>query len=154
MKNLIYFLLIVGILYSCTVRKAPTFIKVDNIQFLSLKNDTVTLQANAYFKNENDIGGKIATDKINVIVNNEEVAHVSSEEFKVPANKDFSIPLKVFIPTSKLFKNNKSGLLGTLINAVVNKSIDVRFKGEIQYRILGFSNTYLVDKTEKVKLSF
>ena len=63
MKNLIYFILTCFFLMNCTVRKKPTFIKIDDIKFISLKLDTVRLQAKAYFKNENDIGGKLSTDE-------------------------------------------------------------------------------------------
>lgn len=152
MKKLIYFLGIVLILSNCTVKKKPTFIKVDSVEFLSLRNDTIHLRALAYFKNENDIGGKIATDAINVSIDGTNVAKVSSEEFKVPANKEFSIPLNVAIPSEKIFENNKNGILGGILNAVINNSIKVQFKGKIRYKVLGFSNVYEVNKTEEIKI--
>ena len=114
--------------------------------------DTIHLEAMAYFKNENDIGGKISTDKIKVIINGTEVAEVFSEEFKVPANKEFSIPLKVLIPSKKVFENNKGGILGGILNSLLNKSLEVQFKGDIKYKVLGFSSVYTIDKTEKIKL--
>ena len=154
MKNLIYFILTCFFLMNCTVRKKPTFIKIDDIKFISLKLDTVRLQAKAYFKNENDIGGKLSTDEIKVIVNGEQVAQVSSEEFKVPANKEFSIPLNVAVPASKVFNNKKGGLLEGLLNSLINNDLKVQFKGDIKYRVLGVSNTYSIDKTEEVKIKF
>ena len=139
-------------LTSCAVKKKPIFVKVDDVKFLSLKTDTIKLGANAYFKNPNDIGGKISTDEIKVIVNGAEVAQVSSDEFKVPARKDFVIPLKVVIPAQRVFENNKGGILGGLINSVLNKSIKVQFVGELKYKVLGFSNVYSIDKTEEIKI--
>ena len=154
MKNILYLVLISVFLLNCSVKKKPTFIKVDEIKFLSLRSDTVRLQAKAFFKNENDIGGKLSTDKIKVIVNGAEVAQVSSEEFKVPANKEFSIPLNVVIPANKVFDNKKGGILGGLLSSLINKKVDVQFKGDIKYKVLGFSNTYTVDKTQEVKIKF
>ncbi|MGB0891732.1 MAG: LEA type 2 family protein [Flavobacteriaceae bacterium] len=154
MKKFCYFLLISALLTSCSVKKKPVFVKVDDVKLLSLKTDTVRLAANAYFKNPNDISGKISTDEIKVIVNGAEVAQVSSEEFKVPARKDFTIPLKVVIPAKRVFENNKGGILGGLINSVLNKSIKVQFKGELKYKVLGFSNVYPIDKTEEIKIKF
>lgn len=154
MKKFCYFLLISALLTSCAVKKKPVFVKVDDVKLLSLKTDTVRLAANAYFKNPNDISGKISTDEIKVIVNGAEVAQVSSEEFKVPARKDFTIPLKVVIPAKRVFENNKGGILGGLINSVLNKSIKVQFKGELKYKVLGFSNVYPIDKTEEIKIKF
>lgn len=152
MKKILYFVLICVVLSNCSIKKRPIFIKVDEIQFLSMKTDTIRLQANAFFKNENDIGGKLSTEEIKVFVNGAEVARVSSEEFKVPANKEFSIPLHVVIPTNKVFENNKGGILGGILSSLLNKKIDVRFKGDIKYKVLGFSNTYSIDKTEEVKI--
>lgn len=152
MKNILYLLVISVFLLNCSVKKKPIFIKVDEIQFLSLRSDTIRLQANAFFKNENDIGGKLSTEKIKVIINGAEVAQVSSDEFKVPANKEFSIPLNVVIPANKVFENNKGGILGGIISSLLNKKVDVQFKGVIKYKVLGFSNTYDIDKTQEVKI--
>lgn len=154
MKNVLYFLAILFIFSNCSVKKKPTFIKVDDVKLLSFKLDTIRLQAKAYFKNENDIGGKISTDEIKVIVNGTEVAQVSSEEFKVPANKEFAVPLNVAMPAKKVFDKNKGGILGGLLSSVLNKSVKVQFKGDIKYKVLGFSSIYKVDKTEDIKIKF
>lgn len=154
MKKIVSLLSVFLLISSCSVRKKPTFIKVDDIKLLSFKSDTIKLQANAYFKNENDVGGKISTDEIKVLVNNVELAQVSSEEFKVPANKEFKVPLKVKIPTEKILKNNKGGLLGGILSSVLDNRIKIQFKGDIKYKVLGFSNVYSVDKTEEIKIKF
>jgi hypothetical protein len=56
------------------------------------------------------------------------------------------------IPTKKVFQNNKNGILGGLINSFLNKSIKVRFKGNLRYKVFGFSNTYPIDKIQEIKL--
>jgi hypothetical protein len=151
MKNLMFFIAVLFIV-GCSVKKKPIFIKVDDVKIISVALDTVRLKANALFKNPNDIGGKLATDEIKVIINGVEVAQVSSEEFKVPARKEFSIPLKVAIPANKIFGNNKNGFLGGLINSILNKSVKVQFKGDLKYKVLGFSDVYAIDKTEDIKI--
>ncbi|WP_369047787.1 LEA type 2 family protein [Tenacibaculum sp. UWU-22] len=152
MKKIIYFLSFIFVFLSCSVNKKPTFIKIDDLKLESYKADTIRFQAKAYFKNENDIGGKISTDEIKVFVDQVEVAQVSSEEFKVPANQEFSVPLKVVLPAKKVYENNKNGILGGLLNSVLNKGVKVRFKGNIKYKVLGFSSVYAVDKVEEIKL--
>lgn len=150
MKKSIYLCLTIILLCACSVKEKPTFIKVDDIKVLSFANDTIKLKANAYFKNENSVGGKIATDEINVFVNDVDVAKVSSEEFKVPAKKEFIVPLLVKVPSEKVFKN---GFLGGLLNSVLgNKKVKVRFVGDIKYKVLGFSSTYSIDKTKEMKI--
>lgn len=152
MKKLLTIFISILLLTSCSINKKPIFLKVDDVKILSLKTDTVRLQASAYFKNENDIGGKISTDEIKVLVNGTQVAQVSSEEFKVPANKEFSVPLKVVIPTKRVFENNKGDILGGLLSTVLNNSIKIQFKGDIRYKVLGFSSVYPVDKTKEIKI--
>lgn len=151
MKKLVFFTVILFIA-GCSIKKKPIFIKVDNFKIVSIALDTITLKANAFFKNPNDIGGKIATDEIKVIINGEQVAQVSSEEFKIPARKEFSIPLKVVIPAKKIFENNKNGILGGLINSLIKQSVDVQFKGDLRYKFFGFSHVYPIDKTEEIKI--
>lgn len=141
-------------MYSCSVKEYPVFIKVDNVKLIAVASDTIRLQVNAYFQNPNDVGGKISTDEIKVIINGAEVARVSSDEFKVPARNEFSIPLKVVIPSKRIFENNKNGILGGLINSIFKKSIKVTFKGDLKYKVFGFSNTYPVDITKDLKIKF
>lgn len=152
MRNLALFTVVFFVLFGCSISKKPVFLKVDDVQLVSLQSDTIRLKANAYFQNPNDVGGKISTDQIIVIVNGAELAQVSSEEFKVPSRKDFTIPLSVVIPAKRVFENNKNGILGGLINTLLNKTIKVQFKGDLKYKVLGFSKVYPVDKTQEIKI--
>ena len=151
MKNFLYFTVLFIFISSCSVQKQPIFLKVDNVKVASFTGDTIRLQATAFFENPNDVGGKISTDEIKVIVNGAQVAQVSSEAFKVPARKEFAIPLIVIIPANKVFKNNKNGILGGLLTSFLKKSIKVQFKGEIKYKVLGFSSVYFVDQIQEIK---
>jgi hypothetical protein len=151
MKNILYFTLLIIIISSCSVNKQPTFIKVDNVKVASFSGDTIRLKAEAFFTNPNDVGGKISTDEIKVILNGAEVAQVSSEEFKVPGRKDFTIPLVVVIPAGKVFENNKNGILAGLLNSFLKKSIKVQFKGDIKYKVFGYSSVYPVDQIQEIK---
>ncbi|CAM1333191.1 Late embryogenesis abundant protein LEA-2 subgroup domain-containing protein [Tenacibaculum aestuariivivum] len=153
MNKIMFFITILSVV-SCSIKKKPIFIKVDDVKVTTIKSDTIRLKANAFFKNPNDISGKIATDEIKVLINGVEIAQVSSEEFKVPARKEFSIPLNVAIPTRKVFKDNKNGFLGGLLNSFLNKSIKVQFKGDLRYKVLGFSHIYPVDKIENINIKF
>ncbi|RSC93080.1 LEA type 2 family protein [Tenacibaculum singaporense] len=154
MKKFIYFLPFLLLIISCSVKQKPIFLKVDDIKLLSASTDTIRVGANAYFENPNDIGGKIATDEIKVLIDEVEVAQVSSKEFKVPARKEFHIPLKVVIPSKRVFENNKNGILGGVLNSLINQRLKIHFKGDLKYKVLGFSHVYPVDKVENVKIKF
>lgn len=152
MKKLIYFIVLFLVISSCSVNKEPVFLKVDNVKVISIASDTIRLKAEAFFENPNDVGGKIATDNLSIFVNNSEVAQVFSDDFKVPARKEFAIPLHVVIPTKRVFENNKNGILGGLLNTIFNKSIKIQFKGNLQYKFLGFKKVFVINQTKEIKL--
>tara|TARA_B100000768_G_scaffold104544_3_gene97082 strand:+ start:5 stop:463 length:459 start_codon:yes stop_codon:yes gene_type:complete len=151
MKNLVYFSILFLLISSCAVNKKPVFIKVDNLEVVSIGSDTIRLKAVAFFKNPNDVGGSISSEGIRIVLNGAEIANVSSEEFEIPARETFEIPLNIVIPANKVIENNKSSGIGGLMNSILNRSIKVQFKGDLTYKILGFSNIYPIDKTEEIK---
>ncbi|QCE43426.1 LEA type 2 family protein [Psychroserpens sp. NJDZ02] len=149
MKKTLILLTILTCFFNCKVTEKPQFIKVENIKVLESTSRFITVTADAFFLNPNSIGGQLKTDGIKVIVNNNELAAVTSESFKVPARKEFSIPLQAKIPTDSLLSNkNLSSLLGSFLS----KKMTVQYLGEIKYKVLGFSHTYQVDRTEDVKI--
>ncbi|CAI8267362.1 MAG: Uncharacterised protein [Polaribacter sp. SA4-10] len=152
MKNVLYFSILFLLISSCAVNKKPIFIKVDDVKIVSASSDTIRLKAAAFFENPNRVGGIISTDEIQIIVNGASIATVSVDEFKVPSRAVFSVPLTAVIPTKKVFQNNKNGILGGLINSLLKKSIKLRFKGNLKYKVFGFSNTYPIDKVQEIKL--
>jgi hypothetical protein len=152
MKNVLYSFFLFLVISSCSVKESPVFLKIDNVKIISFAADTIRLKADAFFENPNDVGGKISTDEIKIIVNGAPIAQVSSEEFKVPARDNFTVPLIAVIPTKKLFDNGKNGILGGLLNSFLKKSIKVQIKGDLKYNVFGFSNIYHIDKTEDIKI--
>jgi hypothetical protein len=151
MRKLIILSTLIITCISCSVKEKPEFLRVENIKVLKSSGKTISLTADALFMNPNVIGGELKTDEIKVFVNDSEMASVSTESFEVPAKKEFSIPLKANIPTDSLLSDKSlSGLLGSLFS----QKIKVQYKGEITYKVFGFSHTYDVDKTEDVKLKF
>lgn len=151
MKQLIILSTILMTFFSCSVNEKPEFLGVENIKVLESNSKYVTLTADALFLNPNDIGGELQTDEIKVFINDNEMGTISTKSFEVPVKKEFSIPLKANIPTDSIFSDkNLSGLLGSLFS----KKIKVQYSGDIKYKVLGFSSTYTIDKTEDVKIKY
>jgi len=147
-KSIILLTLIVTF-FSCSIKDKPEFQKIENIKIKESTKSFITLTANAYFKNPNILGGTLATDGISIFVNDVLMAKVSSEAFKVPAKKEFNIPLEAKISTQRILdKKNIGGLLTSLLN----QKMKVQYKGIINYKVFGFSHTYDVDRTENVKI--
>ena len=156
-KSIVFILVICSLVFNCTVKEKPQFIGIDNIKVLyssscycicsNIKN--ITISADAEFSNPNDVGGTLQTDALKVLVNDREVATFTSKEFKVPSKDKFKIPLTVSIATDSIInKGNLSGLLGSLLS----KKLKVQYKGDIKYKVFGYSSTYTIDKTEDVKI--
>ena len=149
MKKVIILSTIILTIFSCKVKEKPEFLRLENIKVLESTTEYVTLTADAFFLNPNDIGGELKSDGIKVFVNDNEMANVSTESFKVPAKKEFSIPLKANIPADSIFSEKN---IGGLIGSLFSQKIKVQYKGDIKYKALGFTYTYEIDKTEDVKI--
>lgn len=154
MRNFILLLTLSTTILSCSVKEKPLFIAIDDIELVESTSKLLTLKADAVFQNPNDVGGSLKSDDISVYVNDVKVAHVSSESFKVPARKEFTIPLMVKVSTDSILKIDNKNLLGSILTSVINKELKVQYKGEIVYSTFGFSYTYPVDETEMVKIKF
>ncbi len=148
-KRTLFILAICSLVFNCTVKEKPQFIGIDNIKILDSNIENITISADAEFTNPNDVGGTLQTDALKIFVNDKEVATFSSKEFKVPYKDKFTIPLTVSVATDSIVnQSNLSGLLGSLLS----KKLKVQYKGDIKYKILGYSSTYSIDKTEDVKI--
>ncbi|MBD0823121.1 hypothetical protein [Aestuariibaculum marinum] len=149
MKRLIILSTIFTTFLSCSVKEKPEFLGVENIHVTDSNSKQIIVSANALFLNPNVIGGSLETDEIKIFVNDNEMGKVSAERFDVPAEKEFAIPLRAEIPTDSIFSDKSlSGLLGSLFS----RKIKVQYKGDITYRVFGFSYTYTLDKTEDIKI--
>lgn len=154
MRNILLLLTVCITILSCSVKEKPVFIAVEEIELVESTSKTVTLKADAIFQNPNDVGGSLESDDISVFVNDIKVAQVSSEQFKVPAKKEFTIPLKVKMSTDSILKLKGTDAIGSLLNSLLNKKIKVQYKGDIIYKTFGFSYTYPIDETEMVTIKF
>ena len=145
-------LLLLALTTSCAVKQKPEFIKVDNIKLIEANSKQITLSANAVFNNPNSVGGRLNTEGVNVYVNDILMGFVSAEEFKVPANENFKVPLQIDIDPKKLFDKNSNGFLGGLLNSVMNQSLTVKYEGIINFKTFGFTYKYPISKTETIKI--
>ena len=148
-KKIVTFFGIALVVISCTIKESPEFIGIKNIKVLESSKTFVTIEAEGLFKNPNDIGGKLKADGIKVYVNGNEMATVNSGSFDVPAKEEFTIPLKVNIPTDSIFSNKN---IGGLIGSLFSQKIEVKYQGKIKYKVFGFSHSYPVDETENIKI--
>ena len=148
-KRFLFISIFFTLLFNCTVTEQPEFIGLENIKVVNSNIQSITLKADALFINPNDVGGSLKTDDLKVYINETEVATVVSDKFDVPSKKNFTIPLIVSVATDSIIdKKSLGGLLGSLIS----QKLKVQYKGDIKYKVLGYSSTYLVDETQELKV--
>lgn len=150
MKKAFSVLIICVLCFGCEFTEKPEFIKVDNIGVYKVSKDTISLKADAIFNNGNDLGGILHSDEIKVFIDSVYIAKVSSKAFKVPPKNQFTIPLMVDFPTSMLIEESKGGLLGTIIKQMLNNKVVINFKGDLTYKLAGFSFDYPIDHSQEI----
>lgn len=143
------FIVFIVVFFSCSVNEPPEFIGIKNIKVVESTKTFITIKGEGLFNNPNDIGGVLKTDEIKVFVNGNQMATLISDSFDVPVKEEFTIPLKVNIPTDSIFSNKN---IGGLIGSLFSKKIEVKYQGKINYKVFGFSHSYDVDETENIKI--
>ena len=138
------------LLFNCSVNKQPEFLGLKNIAFIDSSLKHVTLSADAYFNNPNDIKGTLYIDDLKVYINAVEVAQFVSKEFKVPSKKEFSIPLTVSLATDSILKKKA---IGGILGSLISEQLDIAYKGNIKYKVLGHAFTYTIDESQRVKVN-
>ncbi|MEX0274686.1 MAG: hypothetical protein AB3N16_09935 [Flavobacteriaceae bacterium] len=154
MKKLILPVFIATFLTQCTINKKPEFLEVQNLSVAKASLDEVTLKAEALFENKNSLGGTLWADGIKVYIDSMYVATVSADAFEVPAKDTFSVPLTVTFPTEKLLADRGKGLLGSLLKQVLAQKVTTQFKGDLRYKVVGFSASYPIDHIEEIEIKW
>ncbi|MDY8138280.1 hypothetical protein [Aquimarina sp. 2201CG5-10] len=152
MKKFLLLSTILITIIGCSVSKKPEFKYVDNIKVKNISMRNITLNADVIFENPNNLTGKLSIEDIHIFVDNIDVGVISSQEFDVPSKDEFAIPLQGTFSLSKIYKENKKGLLGNVLNAIIRDSINIQYQGVIKYHLGSFSYPYKINKEQKIPL--
>jgi len=152
MKNTFLCIVLLLVCNSCKLNKKPEFLRIENIVVVKANFNNIELKANAIFENPNSLGGTLWTDDIKVFVDEKFIATVVAEEFKVPSKKEFTIPLTVQFSASEIIEANKENLLSSILKQVLDKKVLVNFKGNLGYKVAGFTSNYIIDHTEEITI--
>ena len=152
MKKIILLFVLSVILGSCKVTEKPEFIKVNSVEIIDTSLSNFTILAKLQFKNKNSIGGTLQANNIHVFIDSIDVATINSELFDVPKKSEFELPLEATIPFSKVYENNKKGLLNNILNIVSSKKINILYKGEVKYKLGAFSYDYPLSYSQEIEI--
>jgi LEA14-like dessication related protein len=140
MKKIYLFILLTGLLFSCTVNEPPEFKSIDNIEVETKSLDNIEIKGNFNFHNPNDISCELTKLDINVIANGINIGKANELQIsQMDSNDNFFIPAKINLSPNKLYGEGIAGLIGGAISAFVKKEIEVEFKGTITLKKLGMS---------------
>lgn len=151
--RIVYYVLLSMLLIACKVSEKPEYRAIENITVKEITNQMVTISAEAVYYNPNHIGGSVKKVDIDLFMDGVKLSEVHAEPFKINSQENFKLPLTAKVPHSKLFGKSGKQLLGNLLNAALNNSIKVNYKGVITLDLKAIDYDYNVDETLELKLN-
>ena len=134
-------LILISILVTgCQQPKDLVFKNVQNINFENLSFNNATLNMELVYYNPNTFGLELNRTDFDIFINNNLLGHSLQDlQLKIPARKDFTVPLKITLDMKNLLKN---GLL-----AMMNKEVQVRLLGKAKIGKAGVYKSFDIDYT-------
>ena len=133
----------------CDKPQTPKFVRMENVKVGKINFKDITLLGNIVINNPNSVGITITHTDLDVSVDGKNAGKVlQTETAKMPANSEFSLPVKTIIPT----KNLGDGLIGSALSAFVNKKIIVQYKGHVTVKVLNTDLKIPVNDEQEVML--
>ena len=137
-------------LFACSQPMEPTFKEITSIEVEEIKGGNVTIAAEALYHNPNSLGGNLDGILIDVWANDNNIGKIDQElDVEIEANSEFTIPLVITFPLSELTKDQGS-LLGGLLKAVLDKKVDMEYKGNLKLSLAGIPFKVPVEVEEEV----
>lgn len=150
--KIVLFISISLLLFSCNINEKPEFNKVKSVKIVNQSTKEIEFLVNLEFNNPNLLGGTFHSENLRFFINDYELSQLKTEQFEVPANDIFEMP--VFIKLDKeSIKGNTLEIISKLAQIAFTKNIDLTVKGDLNYKVMGYSNAYKIDYQEKIDLS-
>lgn len=152
MKKILLVLLTSVLIISCKFNETPEFVRVSSIYITDYSPESITLSTDLVFKNPNHVGGILQASDIKVFINNIDMGTLNSPDFIVPKLNDFSVPIEFVFSYKDIFKDPEN-LLENILNAVTEKKLEVRYVGNLTYRLNVFTYDYPLDYSQEISLN-
>lgn len=137
-------------LFSCALsQEAPEFKKLTNVKTSKISGTNLTFTADAVFYNPNDVGLKLKSVEIDVIIEGKKAGHVSQiKKIKILPNADFLVPLTVDVDLKQI------DIMGGLFGMMSGKKMRAEFVGDITVSKNAIPMKVPVKHTEYLTLNF
>jgi len=141
-------------LSSCQEVKDPVFKSIQEVNIDSASLEMVKVSAVASFYNPNNVEIEVQEGDIEVYANGINLGQLEILiPSKIPAKKDFELPLHISFPPSKIFKK-KGGILGSILSTALDRKLELEYRGNIRVEVLGISVQVPIQEFEELELKF
>jgi LEA14-like dessication related protein len=129
------FIALLALLGACDKEKMkPKVTDIENIQVVSLSKSLAVVRADLVGENPNPVGVELSALEADVFMDGVKVATVAQTAGTTVPPGRFVVPVQVDAPLAEVFKG---GNLGTAINILVNKTVQLRYQGHITVQLAG-----------------
>ncbi|MCB0516401.1 MAG: LEA type 2 family protein [Chitinophagales bacterium] len=150
--QILFITLAISSFFACNQAEKPYFKNISNVRINKATIQEIEILSDAVFENPNRLGGTLSTLDIDVYANNILVGNIlQNDPINIPANGEFSVPLKVKFAPKKLFSDK--GLLTGLAMVLDNKKVDLQFKGNAGVNLAGVDIKFPVEDFQSVYLN-
>lgn len=151
-KTILSILTLFIVVAACKVKEKPVYKAIENINIETMSNTEVVVSADAVYFNPNHIGGSVKKVDIDLFLDGVKISHVISKPFEINSQENFRIPLKAHVPYKDLFGTKGKNILGNLLNAALNNSVKINYKGAITLDLGTVDYDYNLDETLDLNL--
>ncbi len=138
---------------ACSGPQEPVFKKVENIRSEMISTGRISISGDALYFNPNTISGTVTATDITVFANDIDAATIEqSLEIEAPAQSEFRIPFTFTTTPRAILQQDAGGALGGILNAVLNKKVDLRYEGFVTIKVAGIPFNVEVDYEEEVEI--
>lgn len=150
---LFFTILLYLLIFSCKSIEQPVFKTLENIDVQEVSLSTVIIHADAVFDNPNKASINLVGTDLEVEGNDIYLGKVvQQQEIQVTANDEFKIPIVITFPPKKLWQD-EGGLLGGLLNALIDRQVNLRIFGAIKLKAAGIPFNLNIDQTKLVNIT-
>ncbi len=148
-------ILVVAVSFSsCKGIQDPVFRGIDKVQIENMQLDLLEISADGHFYNPNSIHLEVLGGNIEIIGNGINLGTVTIHSpSEVPAKENFDVSMRASFPPSALLKD-KGGFIGGILSSVIDKKVELEFKGYLDVEIMGISIQVPVEEFEELALKF
>ena len=136
-------------LAGCKKLQTPDFVTVKEVKVVSLDKKKVVLEGIAIFSNPNDFKLQVKEIAVDVTINEVAMGQVNQlQDFDVPANADFEVPMVIAFAPKDVYKD----LFSSLLDVLNNKKMEVYYNGFVRMKSLGVTIKVPIDHREEIRI--